>query len=144
MAEQYHLSPQTVSRYVRLAILDRELLDFVDDGRISFLAGVELSFLPADTQTALADFLNRDSAILTIKHAAALKEDFIQNGKMNESRIGEILSGTPSKKFKSEPSAKIKPKVWKKYIPAGASVKEVESTIEKALAFYFENGGGEQ
>ena len=64
-------------------------------------------------------------------------------GGLHEEQIQAILSGTPAKKPKAAPPAKVKSKVWTRYLPANTPPRDVENTIEKALAFYFENGGGE-
>lgn len=142
VAEKYSLSPQTVSRYVRLASLNRELLGLVDEGKIAFLAGVELAGLSDAAQSELSEFLDRESLTLTVKHAKALKDADSTAGGLDEERIHSILSGAAVRKPRAEPTAKVKPKVWKRYLPANTPAKDIEGVIEKALAFYFENGGG--
>ena len=53
IGEQTGESYKTVQRYIRLTHLIPALLDMVDDGRIAFSVGVELSFLDSDLQAAL-------------------------------------------------------------------------------------------
>ena len=48
-------SYKTVQRYIRLTHLNRELLDFMDQGKIAFSVGVELSYLPPDMQHILVE-----------------------------------------------------------------------------------------
>ena len=143
VGEKFDLSPATVSRYVRLASLHRELLGLVDEGKIAFLAGVELAGLSDKTQDHLAAFLDRERLTLTVKHAKALKDAASSSRGLDEEQIHGILTGAAFRKPKAGPTAKTKPKIWKKYLPANTPAKDIESTIEKALAFYFENGGGE-
>jgi ParB family chromosome partitioning protein len=144
VAEKYNLSPQTVSRYVRLALLHKDLLDLVDEGKIAFLAGVELAGLSEDAQSALADFLNRESMPVSIKQAKLLSDhEKLSHDELDDEQIRALLTGD-IKKPKAEPAAKVKQKVYRRYFPSSTPLKDIENTIEKALAYYFENGGGEE
>jgi ParB family chromosome partitioning protein len=133
LAEKYNLSAPTVSRYVRLASLHRDLLDLVDEGRIAFLAGVELAGLNVEIQVVLADILNRENLTVSMKQSKMLSG----HSHIGEKEILRILSDGFDNP-KAEPTVKVKPKVWRQYLPANTPADEVESVLEKALAFYFE------
>ena len=46
VAAESETSREQVRRYIRLTYLSRELLDLMDEGKIAFSVGVELSYLP--------------------------------------------------------------------------------------------------
>ncbi|GHV09831.1 hypothetical protein FACS1894217_14740 [Clostridia bacterium] len=46
-------SARTVSNYIRLTYLDKDLLQLVDNGELSVMSGVYVSFLPAGLQEEL-------------------------------------------------------------------------------------------
>lgn len=48
-------SATQVKRYIRLTHLSRELLNLMDEGKIAFSVGVELSYLPPDMQHILKE-----------------------------------------------------------------------------------------
>ena len=54
-------SRDTVFRYIRLTELIPELLDLMDEGKIAFSVGVELSFLDDASQYTLLDIIERDN-----------------------------------------------------------------------------------
>ena len=57
-------SGDQVRRYIRLTYLSNELLQLVDDGKLGFRAGVELSYLPKDEQYAVLQKIRVISASL--------------------------------------------------------------------------------
>ena len=54
-------SRNQVQRYIRLTELIPELLDLMDEGKIAFSVGVELSFLDDESQYTLLDIIERDN-----------------------------------------------------------------------------------
>lgn len=72
IAEKTKLSPRNVRRYVRVAKLSDELLVYVDNEAIPFLAAVELSYLSKSQQNYILNVLQlEDLKIKTISVAAA-------------------------------------------------------------------------
>lgn len=53
LAADMHDSRAQIQRYIRLTYLIPELLQMVDEGSLKLIAGVELSFLPQNTQSIL-------------------------------------------------------------------------------------------
>ena len=139
IGNEYGLSPTNVTRYIRLATLLPTLLTQVDTGELAFLAAYELSFVEdKDKQQQIAEFMEYDGYKLDMKKAGLLREHH-ENGKLTEDAIVQILSGEKTRKPKSnKPKAvKIKPAVITKYFTAGQTQKQIEDTIDKALALYF-------
>ena len=86
VGSEYGLSRNSVTRLVRIDSLHPEMKKWVDAG-LSMRAGVELSFLPMEGQTLLAEtlleklpYIDTDSAplrkLLTEKRAKALRQAF--------------------------------------------------------------------
>ena len=81
------MSERTARRYIRLIYLIPELANAVDDKRLPFLAGVELSFLPSAMQYTVAT--QADLSAIT-KEIAAIYRDRYESGKPFQ-----ILSSLP-------------------------------------------------
>ena len=139
ISKDYGLSRDKVAKYIRLANLIPALLEKVDTDEVAFLAAYELSFIEdKDKQQQIAEFMEYDGYKLDVKKSELLR-GYYEGKKLNEDTIVQILSGEKTRKPKSDkPKAvKIKPAVITKYFTAGQTPKEIEDTIDKALALYF-------
>ncbi|OON97202.1 MAG: hypothetical protein ATN31_08490 [Candidatus Epulonipiscioides saccharophilum] len=140
IADNYALSKNTVARYIRIANLNESLMNLLDEEKIGFYAAYSLSFIEDENaQKIIAELLIRQGDKLDMKKADLMRYYF-DKGKLSENMIYEILSGAKNKKAKStaRKPVKIKNTVIKRYFTANESPKEIEETIEKALAMYFE------
>lgn len=140
IGQEYGLSRDKVAKYIRLAGLVSDLLERVDTGEIAFLAAYNLSFV-GDTakQQQIADLIESDSYKVDMKKAELLRS-YYETSKLTDTAIVQILSGEKTRKPKSDKPqpVKVKPAVISKYFTT-QTAKEIEETIDKALAFYFEN-----
>lgn len=83
-------SATQIKRYIRLTELVPELLEMVDEGRISMRPAVELSYLPEDAQRDLVDCI--DSEQCTPSHSQALRmRKMDSEGKLTAEVIEAIL-----------------------------------------------------
>lgn len=142
VGEDYAMKGRMVAYYLRINSLIPPLKLRVDDGEFSLVTASKLSYLSEGTQ-AQVDTILRQSSL----NANALKIDVLrqadQNGPLTLKETYRIL--TDVKAMKSElPTVKIKPKTYQKFFAPGTPVKEMERTIEKALALYFEQQGGKE
>lgn len=141
ISDEYGLSRDKVAKYIRIANLVDDLIQRVDTGEIAFLSAYELSFIEnRDKQQQIAYFMDADGYKVDMKKAELLRE-YYEKSTLSDKTIVQILSGEKTRKPKSDKPkpVKIKPAVITKYFIAGESPKEIEDTIEKALALYFEN-----
>lgn len=141
MGGEYGLSHAKVARYIRLAGLVSDLLEKVDTGEIAFLAGYDLSFVEdINQQQQIFDLMESDNYKVDMKKAELLRS-YYETGKLTDTAMVQILSGEKTRKPKSNKpqSFKVKPTVISKYFTNEQSQKEIEDTIDKALAMYFEN-----
>ncbi len=141
VGQEYGLSASKVGRYIKIATLIEPLLMRVDKGEIAFLAAYDLSFIE-DTgrQRQIAELMEADSYKIDMKKAELLR-NYYETGKLNDVTTVQILSGEKTRKSKTNKPQpfKVKHAVITKYFSEGQSAKEIEDTIDRALAQYFEN-----
>lgn len=141
ISDEYGLSRDKVAKYIRISNLVDDLMERVDTGEIAFLAAYDLSFVENPTkQQLIADLMESDSYKVDMKKAELLRE-YYDKSTLSETTIVQILSGEKTRKPKSNKPQpfKIKPTVISKYFTTEQTPKEIEETIDKALALYFEN-----
>lgn len=125
-------SRETIRRYIRLTELIPEILETVDDKKISMRPAVELSYLPKEEQEILYDTM--ESEACTPSHAQAIKiRKFSAEGRLNEDVLLSIMS---EEKPNQVEQWKIPKNRLKKYFPSGTTQQKMEETIIKALELY--------
>lgn len=142
-AEKYGLTRRNIARYLRIAKLDQELLDLLDDDRFGIVAGVELSYVSDASQEYIARRLDEvDSYKLDIKKAETIRSVH-KEGKLSNEIIEMILNGTyntaPQKKTLGTKTKNINLGFAQKYFAPTQSKKEIEEYVTKALEFYMEH-----
>ena len=132
LGEQVGESQDQIRRYIRLTELIPEILEMVDDKKISMRPAVELSYLPKEEQEILYDTM--ESEACTPSHAQAIKiRKFSAEGRLNEDVLLSIMS---EEKPNQVEQWKIPKNRLKKYFPSGTSQQKMEETIIKALELY--------
>lgn len=132
LGEQVGESKSQIQRYIRLTELIPEILEMVDDKKISMRPAVELSYLPKEEQAILYDTM--ESEACTPSHAQAIKiRKFSAEGRLNEDVLLSIME---EEKPNQVEQWKIPKNRLKKYFPSGTSQQKMEETIIKALELY--------
>ena len=125
-------SRETIRRYIRLTELIPEILEMVDDKKISMRPAVELSYLPKEEQEILYDTM--ESEACTPSHAQAIKiRKFSAEGRLNEDVLLSIMA---EQKPNQVEQWKIPKNRLKKYFPSGTTQQKMEEIIIKALELY--------
>lgn len=125
-------SVSQIKRYIRLTELIKPILDMVDDKKIALRPAVELSYLSQDQQEMLLDTMQLQDC--TPGHAQAIKmRKFAEEGRLNEDVILSIMS---EEKGNQKEQFRIPRERINKYFSPGASAKQIEDTIIKALELY--------
>lgn len=125
-------SARQIHRYIRLTELIKPILDMVDDKKIALRPAVELSYLSQDQQGMLLDTMQLQDC--TPSHAQAIKlRKFAEEGRLNEDVILSIMS---EEKGNQKEQFRIPKERISKYFSPGASAKQIEDTIIKALELY--------
>ena len=84
-------SGDQVRRYIRLTYLSNELLQLVDDGKLGFRAGVELSYLPNEEQNAVLQKIRETQKFPTLKQASIIKQAY-QANELTDAELHRILT----------------------------------------------------
>ena len=137
VGKEYGVSKGSVVRLIRINRLIDELKALVDSGELSIRAGVELSFLSDDTQAVVAECT--EDCKIDMKKAKMLRASADDEGNIDRYTVESIISGEDGKAKPKPKSVKISNDTYTKYFSEGVKAKEITETIEKALAFYFEN-----
>ena len=104
-----------------------QLLDKVDEGKITPTAGTELSFLDTRNQAMLNDYIEKEDRGVSIKQAKQVREHYA-SGKLNERNLSPIfVQERKSEKFYLDFN-KLRP-----YFPKGYSMKRCEETLWEIL-----------
>ena len=123
------ISKDVVKRYIRLTYLAKPLLDLVDEGRISFSPGVELSYLTKLEQAELWDIVTSEDCTPSLSQAVRLKK-LSQKGELNAERIFEIMS---EEKANQKERVRIEVSQIRKYFPKGYTSQQMEEKILQML-----------
>ncbi len=84
-------SRDTVFRYIRLTHLIPELLQYVDDEKISFTPAVELSYLPTEVQYTLLEQMQINDCTPSLSQACKLRKAH-QSGTLSVTFIEKLMS----------------------------------------------------
>jgi len=124
-------SGRTVQRYIRLTHLVPPLLGLMDQGRIAFNVGVELSYLPSDAQEHLAALIERDEA--TPSYSQAVRMHRAENESypaISHARIDEIMA---EEKPNQREQIRLRRDEFSKYFPANYSDHQIRDDILAGL-----------
>jgi len=91
IAEQEGTSKDTVKRYIRLTKLIPDILKMVDEQRIAFSVGVELSYLTENEQQDLFEAIELEDKTPSLSQAIQMKK-LSQAGKLDGDTISKIIS----------------------------------------------------
>ena len=91
IAEQEGISKDTVKRYIRLTKLIPDILKMVDEQRIAFSVGVELSYLTENEQQDLFEAIELEDKTPSLSQAIQMKK-LSQAGKLDSDTISKIIS----------------------------------------------------
>ena len=125
-----------VQRYIRLAELIPELLDMVDEKKLGFISGVDISYLSAEEQTMLCKKIEELTVVPNGTQAATLKK-YSLSGELNAGVIDLLLSEEKPKVKK----VTLKADRIKEYFTEEYSNDEIEEVIYELLEKWKKEGG---
>ena len=125
-------SYKTVQRYIRLTNLIPEILEYVDEGRISFTPAVELSYLNEQEQYDLLEQMEINDCTPSLSQACRFKKISYEQG-LTPEIIAEIMS---EEKANQKEMFKVPMERIRKYIPKG-NAKQTEEFVLKACEHYY-------
>ena len=122
-------SARNVQRFIRLTNLIPELLDLVDQKKISFNPAVELSYLADSEQRDFLEAMQDTQNAPSLSQAQRIKK-LSQEGKCSYDAIFDIMG---EEKKAEQDRVTIKNDVLRKYFPKSYTPKQMEDTIIKLL-----------
>ena len=125
-------SRDTVYRYIRLTNLIPELLDMMDEGKIAFSVGVELSFLDDKLQYDVLNACEENDNTPSYAQAVEMRKLY-KSGELDCDYIYEIMS---REKANQRITVKIPQERLSGKIPNGYNAKQTEDFIVKAVEYY--------
>lgn len=136
IAEESGESSRQIQRYIRLTELIRPLLDMVDDGKLAFRAGVELSYLEHSDQRLLLEVMQGwKCKAPSMAQASQLREEAAQ-GELTAEKILAVM--VKPAKLKTA-SVKLPAGRISGFFPPNTSPEQMEAEIYEALLAYRKN-----
>ena len=122
-------SRNQVRRFIRLTNLIPELLDMVDEKKISFNPAVELSYLDESQQRAFLEAMDGTQNAPSVSQAQQLKK-MAQCGEFTYEKAFDILG---QEKKSEQDTVTIKNDILRKYFPRSYTPKQMEEKIIQLL-----------
>lgn len=124
-------SKNQVRRYIRLTNLIPEILQYVDDGRISFTPAVELSYLNEQEQYDLLEQIELNDCTPSLSQACRFKKLSQEEG-LTPEVIATVMS---EEKANQREMFKVPMERIRQYVP-NANAKQAEDFVLKACEHY--------
>ena len=131
IAEDAGTSKDTIKRYIRLTNLIPEILQYVDDGRISFTPAVELSYLNEQEQYDLLEQMELNDCTPSLSQACRFKKISQDEGLTPE----VIVAVMSEEKANQREMFKVPMELIRQYVP-NANAKQAEDFVLKACEYY--------
>ena len=135
VGKDYGMTGRNIARYIRVNQLSQLLKDRLDDGSLSLVAAVDLSYLSDGEQNVISELAEQGRIKLDGKIAKAVKE---MQGEVTENRVLEFAEIRKQKKADTGRSIKLSTDVYERYF-ADTKPADVTEIVEEALTAWFED-----
>ena len=129
VAKDQGISGDTVRRYIRLTSLIPELLDMVDEKKISFNPAVELSYLDESQQRDFLEAMEDTQNAPSLSQALQLKK-IAQQGEFSYEKAFDVMG---QEKKSEKDTVTIKNETLRKYFLRSCTPKQMEEKIIQLL-----------
>ena len=129
IANEFGIGKDTLHRYIRLTYLIPELLEMIDEGRISLTPAVELSYLTHEEQHLLLNEIEYADATPSLSQAQRLR-GFSRQGRLTADVIFAVMS---EEKANQKEQIRFPKEEIQKYFPKSYTGKDMQNTILKLL-----------
>ena len=123
------VSKDTIRRFIRLTNLIPELLDMVDEKKISFNPAVELSYLDESQQRDFLEAMDDTQNAPSLSQAQQLKK-MAQQGEFSYEKAFDVMG---QEKKSEKDTVTIKNETLRKYFPRSYTPKQMEEKIIQLL-----------
>ena len=129
IADEAGVSRENVRRYIRLTVLEPQLMQMVDEGKIGMTPAVEISYLKPEEQKLLIETIDSEQATPSFSQAQRMKK-LSQEGKLNDDAMLGIMM---EQKKPENWDLKLPMDRIRKYFPRSYTPQRMEETIIKLL-----------
>ena len=131
LAEEVGESAKQIQRFIRLTELIPELLNYIDQKRLQFTVGVEISYIDQEVQKWLYEYI-KDNGAVKLNQITLLRSQ-LQSGAITQSKMISILNGSQPGKA---PSSKLTftEKKLREYFPSQYTTAQMRGVIESLLS----------
>ena len=129
MAEELGESRNQIQRFIRLTNLVPELLDMVDEKKVSFNPAVELSYLDESQQRDFLEAMEDTQNAPSLSQAQQLKK-MAQQGEFSYEKAFDVMG---QEKKSEKDTVTIKNETLRKYFPRSYTPKQMEEKIIQLL-----------
>jgi ParB family chromosome partitioning protein len=130
VGEQNGESREQVRRYIRLTNLIPGLLDLMDEGKIAFSVGVELSYLSEIVQRELLEIIQREDCTPSYSQANRLHKAFV-NCSLTRDGLAAVMS---EEKANQREKISFKYDDLRQYFPKNYSIGDIQRYILRLVA----------
>ncbi len=120
-------SYKTVARYIRLTHLVPELLQYVDEEKISFTPAVELSYLPEAIQREILEQMEINDCTPSLSQTCQFKKAY-KNGTLTHELIATVMA---QEKANQKAMFRMPMEKLRKFFPRDYSQMQIENEIVK-------------
>lgn len=125
-------SRNQIQRYIRLTNLIPELLELMDEGKMAFSVGVELSYLSVNMQFYVLDVIEREDCTPSYSQAFHMHKA-MREGTISFQYIDSLMS---AEKPNQREVLKISAERVRDFVPKNYNEKQTEEFIVKAVEHY--------
>ena len=132
ISEDANESERQIHRYIRLTYLIPQLLELMDENKIAFSVGVELSYLDDQSQYDVLEQCEQNDCTPSYSQAVRMHKA-INDGTLDKDFIIEIMS---EEKANQRETYRIPAERLRGKIPSSYTAQQTEDYIVKAVEFY--------
>ena len=134
IAEQTDESKTQIRRYIRLTNLIPELLDLMDEGKIAFSVGVELSYLDDQLQYDLLNGIEANDSTPSYAQSVRMHKAY-RDGMLDKYAIQRIMS-----EVKANQKEKVSFQIddIRRYFPKSYTTQDIQKTIMRLIEKEYE------
>ena len=140
IGQEYGMTGRNIARYIRCKNLIPAFKDMLDDGSLTMVAGVEVSFLSEEEQALVLEVMEQNCIKLKKDTAGKLRAAAGSITKEGVQALFGVDKPVEASEIKKPVSVKIPAKVYSRYF-ADVAAKDVQGILEAALDLYFGRRG---
>lgn len=130
-----------IRRFIRLTYLIKPLLNMVDEAKLPFRVGVDLSYLTDSEQVLLHDYISKLKLSINLEQATLLRFHS-KNNELGYASLDQVFNrNVKTTREKKSASVKLSYNKLSKYLSPETPEKEAVDYILKALEYYKQHQG---